>query len=358
MIKIENTKVEGWETAIRGMRNPMNSWEKSDTLFLDYAEDDCIVVCHDISGDRHRIIPEDCLDKIYDGMKIGPNDTKLMKSLVAGGPVHAKFRRFISVTMDLTAPFYWWNDFDTYRIGRCDANGATSFWGHDIEYDSCSTMHKIHAKEFTLDDFSHEHLIDEFHYTYDETEETITDEYLDTYCLLDPGTSPGDNENPYSPYYNGESTPCDILSFTINMLNRARELYLKTKDKKYWWQMIQLLPNSYNQMRTVKLNYEVLAGLYSMRKDHKQDEFKSFCKWIENLPYAKELIIVEETVTDTEEQLRARFTAYEKRIEYLEEMMCKELYKAYDMSVEDISEKTGIAVSAVKYFVSDDMGRY
>ena len=297
MIKIENTKVEGWEAAIRGMRNPMNSWEKSDTVFDIFCDDNGpyrgdwfghtltqpIAKC-----DRKYLDSE---TYTYHAVEIGPNDMKLMKSLVAGGPVHAKFRRFISVTMDLTAPFYWWNDFDTYRIGRCDANGATSFWGHDIEYDSCSTMHKIQDKEFTLDDFSHEHLINEFHYTYDEAEETITDEYLDTYCLLDPGTCPGDNENPYSPYYNGESTPCDILKFTINMLNRARDLYLKTKDKKYWWQMIQLLPNSYHQMRTVKLNYEVLAGLYSMRKDHKQDEFRQLCKWIEALPYAKELII-------------------------------------------------------------------
>lgn len=241
MIKIENVHVGGFEAAIRGMRNPMNSWEKSDTMFLDYAEDDCVVVCHDISGVTHRIIPEDWLDKLYDGVRIGPNDMKLMKSLVAGGPVHAKFRRFIDVSMDLTAPFYWWNDFDTYRIGRFD-----NFYGHDIEYDSCSTMHKIHAKEFTLEDFSTEHLFD----------------------------------------WN-----LDEIKNIIRTLNRVRDLYLDEKDKDVWYQMIQLLPNSYNQKRTVKLNYEVLAGLYPMRKDHKLDEFRDFCKWIETLPYAKELII-------------------------------------------------------------------
>lgn len=279
MIKIENTIVTGWEPAIRGARNPMNSWEKSDSLFVDYVTaigDDC--VCHDINNSVHRIIPSDWTNKAsFNDVLIGPNDLKLLTNLAKAGSDEAKFRRMIVVYVDITAPMYWWKECDTYKVGTVR--------------NSCSTMHKIHAKEFTLEDFSTEHLIDEFHYSYDETEELITDEYLDTYCLLDPGTRPGDNENPYSPYYNGESTPCDILNFTINMLNRARELYLKTSSKRYWWQMIQLLPSSYNQRATLMLNYEVLANMYHARKNHKLDEWHDFCSWIESLPYAKELII-------------------------------------------------------------------
>jgi len=265
MIKIENVHVGGFEAAIRGMRNPKNSWDNSDTIFYDYYDDSMDdVVYHTISG-KNLLKRMDAWDNDISwtelGLKIGPNDMKLMKSLVAGGPVHAKFRRFIDVSMDLTAPFYWWNDFDTYRIGRFD-----NFYGHDIEYDSCSTMHKIHAKEFTLDDFSWEQLLnngnDLFNYEFGKGN------------------------------YATQIQPLQFLTnFIIPSLNECRNLYLKTKDKKYWWQMIQLLPNSYNQMRTVKLNYEVLAGLYPMRKDHKLDEFREFCKWIETLPYAKELIV-------------------------------------------------------------------
>lgn len=291
MIKIENVHVGGFEAAIRGMRNPMNSWEKSDSLFWDRFSDK--------NGDMFHTLTESGIFKdVYDMDDhfedivnacytiIGPNDLKLMKSLVAGGPVHAKFRRFIDVSMDLTAPFYWWNDFDTYRIGRFD-----NFYGHDIEYDSCSTMHKIHTKEFTLDDFSAEHLM----YMKEASNEQFDDIIV---CEIDYGHPPiphvredacctliGTDEY-FQPF-----SPQGILSETITMLNRARELFLQTKDKKYWWQMIQLLPNSYNQKRTVKLNYEVLAGLYPMRKDHKLDEFRDFCKWIETLPYAQELII-------------------------------------------------------------------
>ena len=290
MIKIENVHVGGFEAAIRGMRNPKNSWDKSDSLFYDYYDDSMDdVVYHTISG-KNLLKRMDAWDNDISwtelGLKIGPNDMKLMKSLVAGGPVHAKFRRFIDVSMDLTAPFYWWNDFDTYRIGRFD-----NFYGHDIEYDSCSTMHKIHAKEFTLDDFSTEHLM----YMKEASNEQFDDIIVcevgydhppipnvreDACCTLI-GT-----DEYFQPF-----SPQGVLSETIKMLNRARELFLQTKDKKYWWQMIQLLPNSYNQKRTVKLNYEVLAGLYPMRKDHKLDEFREFCKWIETLPYAKELII-------------------------------------------------------------------
>lgn len=212
MIKIENVDVYGWESAIRGMRNPMNSWNKSDSGVKE------------IYGVGYKFV-------------IGDNDLKLMKSLVKAGTDHRKFLRMINVTMDIVAPLYWWKEFDTYKIGTV-AN-------------SCSTMHKIADKEFTIDDFSYEHLISD--------EDTHTN-YL---CVLD---------------------------FVVDSLNRARVKYLETKDKDYWWQMIQLLPSSYNQRRTVQLNYEVLLNMYHARKNHKLDCWRTFCEWIESLPYAKELI--------------------------------------------------------------------
>lgn len=229
MIKLENTEVLGWEHAIRGMRNPMNSWEKSDSGLCD--------VIGDNFGDI--IKPE--------SYRLGPNDHDLMIRLAKGGPVHAKYRRMIAVYVDITAPLYWWKEFDTYKVGTV-AN-------------SCSTMHKIAAKEFTLEDFSCEHLFNE----------------------------------PESEYFGRNA-----FSSLISDLNKARDLYLKAKAKpmkspearkellkKYWWQMIQLLPSSYNQKRTVMLNYEVLAGIYPSRKDHKLDEWHTFCDWIVDLPYSE-----------------------------------------------------------------------
>lgn len=206
MIKIERVDVYGWEVAIRGMRNPMNSWDKSDSKF-------------GFSDDPHTFW-------------MGENDLKLMQTLSKSGSDHGKFLRMITVTLDITAPLYWWKEFDTYKVGTV-AN-------------SCSTMHKIHAKEFTLDDFSHEHL-----------------------------------------------TPCalETLKIVVNDLNDARTAYLDTKDKAYWWDMIQLLPSSYNQKRTVQLNYQVLKAMYHARKAHKLDEWVEFCKWCETLPYFKEICI-------------------------------------------------------------------
>jgi hypothetical protein len=212
MIKIEKTDVYGWEAAIRGMRNPMNSWDKSDTDFS----------LSGIQSVNGHLTPT-----------IGTNDHDLMMRLAKGGSVHAKYRRMITVTVDITAPLYWWKEFDTYKVGTV-AN-------------SCSTMHKIHAKEFTLDDFSHEHLFD--------------DDIL--------------------------QSNVDILQFVIDALNFAREDFIKTGDKKYWWQMIQLLPTSYNQKRTILLNYEVLVGMYRDRKNHKLDEWHTFCDWIRELPYSE-----------------------------------------------------------------------
>lgn len=234
MLKIENTEVVGWEAAIRGMRNPMNSWENSDSRF-NLLDD-----CGDCTHCNLRF--DECQEQ-----QIGSNDLDLMTRLRNAGTDHRKFMRMITVYLDVTAPLYWWKEFDTYKVGTV-AN-------------SCSTMHKIHEKEFTLEDFSHEHLIDE------------------PYFGIENPTSTGD-------YFN----PADVMQIEINMLNHCRELYLLTKDKQYWWQMIQLLPSSYNQKRTVMLNYEVLANIYKSRRNHKLDEWHTFCDWIESLPYS-ELII-------------------------------------------------------------------
>lgn len=224
MILIEKTNVIGFEQAIRGMRNPMNSWDKSDSG-----------IC---KGDNDGIGCANCAaydcGYTYDhSFQIGKNDHELMMKLVKGGPVHAKFRRMIAVYVDITAPLYWWKEFDTYKVGTV-AN-------------SCSTMHKIHTKAFDIYDFSHEHLINE-------DDNTWFHGFVDTVCIG---------------------------------LNSAREKFLETGDKKYWWQMIQLLPSSYNQKRTVMLNYEVLAGIYPMRKNHKLDEWREFCQWIEELPWSE-----------------------------------------------------------------------
>lgn len=234
MIKVENVEVYGWEAAIRGMRNPMNSWDKSDS----YPAVDC-GKCGKI--EREGCCPvegRDCTG--FYCYEIGKNDLKLMKTLVAAGPDHGKFLRMITVTLDIVAPLYWWKEMDTYSVG--------------VVKNSCSTMHKIADKPFTLYDFSYEHL---------------EGEYLNS------------------------------LQETIRLLNSAREMYLWEKRQKehlvspkdYWWQLIQLLPSSYNQRRTVMLNYAVLKSIYHAQKGHKLDEWNKFCQWIEGLPYS-ELITV------------------------------------------------------------------
>ena len=207
MIQFSNVDVYGWEAAIRGMRNPLNSWEKSDSKYV---------------------------DEYY---SIGPNDKKLMMNLASAGPDHAKYKRMIQVSMDIVAPLYWWKEFDTYKVGTV-AN-------------SCSTMHKIHEKEFTLDDFSHEYLTN--------SEDAAWGDVV------------------------GETA----LDSVIYFLNECRMLYKTTNKKKYWYQMIQMLPSSYNQRRTVLLNYEVLGNIHHARKNHKLDEWQEFCKLIEILPYAE-----------------------------------------------------------------------
>ena len=198
MILIENIEINGFEAAIRGARNPMNSWDRMDSCYN--------------NGE----------------FEIGENDYKLLKNLTIAGPEHRKWNRMVTVTMDITAPLYWWKEYDTYKVGTV-AN-------------SCSTMHKIQAKEFELDDFSHEHL---------------------------------------------EEYPKWLLSEVISELNENREGFNRTKDKDYWWQMIQLLPTSYNQKRTVHLNYEVLGTIYHQRRHHKLNEWVEFCDMIKTLPYSE-----------------------------------------------------------------------
>ena len=230
-IKFEDVvlpSAEQWRAIIIGARNPMNSWDKSDSHYCNLY-DGC---------EKTR----EC-DSCQSCYEIGSNDLDLMKRLRNAGTDHRKFVRMIPVIATITAPLYWWKEFDTYKIGTV-AN-------------SCSTMHKIAAREFTLEDFSCEHLINE-----SVTEETI--EY-----------------NPTDLWFHGH------LFNTVRMLNNARERYLKTKDKNYWWQMIQLLPSSYNQRRTVMLNYEVLANIYKSRRGHKLDEWNQMCDWIEELPYSE-----------------------------------------------------------------------
>lgn len=216
MLTIENAQVFGFQAAIRGMRNPKNSWAKSDSTFA-------------LSTDESGVQMID----------IGPADRKLAGALANSGPDDGKFLRMIHVQLDVTAPLYWWKEADQYKVGTVT--------------DSCSTMHKIHAKEFTLDDFSHEHLLGSAH------------------------------------TYNGY-VPTAVLECVVGALNEFRKLFLETNIKHYWWQMIQLLPSSYNQRRTWDLNYAVLRNIYHARRNHKLDEWHTLCDWIEMLPYAEELI--------------------------------------------------------------------
>lgn len=235
MIKLEKTKVYGWEEAIRGMRNPMNSWDKSDSFeCVEHVPvfGECEECPLNHGEEPHNVCVRGDIPYI-----VGENDHSLMMKLADGGPVHAKYRRMITVYVDITAPLYWWKEFDTYKVGTV-AN-------------SCSTMHKIHAKEFTMEDFSHERLTG--------------------------------------------GALIALQSVIVPQLNADRCEFLATKDKQYWHNMIQLLPTSYNQKRTVMLNYEVLAGIYPSRKNHKLDEWHDFCHWIESLPYS-EIITGSESV--------------------------------------------------------------
>ena len=240
MITIENVTTAGWEAAIRGMRNPMNSWHLSDSLFG--------VDCDNYeSCDECPIKGKTPCSAYLNNVVVGPNDHKLMMNLRKAGTEHRKYMRMIVVWLDITAPLYWWKEFDTYKVGTV-AN-------------SCSTMHKIHAKEFVMDDFSHELLIDE-----------VIGKY-----------QPGHKDDGFV-YF---TMPNTVLEKTISALNVCREKYINTKDKRYFDQMIQLLPSSYNQRRTVLFSYEVLANMYHARKHHKLQEWRDFCTWVESLPYSE-----------------------------------------------------------------------
>lgn len=246
MLEISDVEIAGWRAALRGMRNPKNSWERGDSQTFTGIDDE------------ENEIPV---------FEMGPNDLTLAKTLADGGPVHAKYRRMIVVWLDINAPLYWWKEFDTYKVGTV-AN-------------SCSTMHKIHAKEFTQSDFSTEHLLTLWDHAWEECEIPVNDVQTDE-------------------IHRTIFSPKGWMNKTIELLNTARDAYLRhcntpTKDlvkhkqvaKTLWWQMIQLLPSCYNQKRTVMLSYEVLANIYRWRRNHKLDEWHTFCDWVESLPYSE-----------------------------------------------------------------------
>ena len=280
-VKIENTQVFGWEAAIRGARNPMNNWEKSDSWF-----DDPLDEMYTICGKTMPIY--DVIAKIGEtGLKgcggdyliIGPADHKLLMNLCKGGTEEAKWRRMVHVQMDVTAPLYWWKEFETYKVATVS--------------NSCSTMHKIQAKEFAFDDFSYEHLFEEHPLNRDMMNALSKDEEEKHYendnaFYIDRVNDEDGCGFFFKPYYS-----MDALEQIVMALNVYRLRFLETKDKKYWWQMIQLLPSSYNQRRTIDLNYEVLAAQYRQRKDHKLDCWHQYCDWIRSLPYS-EFITMEE----------------------------------------------------------------
>lgn len=251
MMKFEHTKVMNWEAAIRGMRNPLESWDKSDSRYdgiryLFYADPE--VECF-TDGEGSDYV-------VSDVAVLGKNDLSLMKRLRKAGTDHRKFMRQIVVSVDITAPLYWWKEFDTYKVGTV-AN-------------SCSTMHCIHKKPFDVSDFAHDWLIG-------------FDEPKDSFTIFEKGL--------YNPEDQTYWAASNLLMFTIRMLNFYRERYLETKDKLFWYQMIQLLPESYLQKRTITFNYEVLANIARSRRDHKLDEWSvEFMDWMRGLPYAEDLI--------------------------------------------------------------------
>lgn len=291
----------GFLPAVIGMRNPLNSWNKSDSSIKNRYEE------------------------------LGPNDILLAEKLASKGSTHAKYRRMITVWVDITAPLYWWKEFDTYKVGTV-AN-------------SCSTMHKIHEKEFTLDDFSCEHLftvesgedddrIDENTIWLDDIFE-IEDYRMDEIAMMS-GVTP-------------VATSTELLKGLVAYLNTCRENYLETKDKKYWWQMIQLLPSSYNQKRTVCLNYEVLSHIYADRRNHKLDEWHTFCDWIEELPHAKEMIFPEKeekTMDDHKKLQLAIGKAVNSRVANI-------LYRKFALSASEIAKSMDIPESVVRSLIKE-----
>lgn len=249
MLKVTNTEVFGWEAAIRGMRNPKNSWDRSDSSFMRNPDYGCCGPCPCV-GIAH-------CDEVY----VGLDDLKLMKQLVAAGNDHSKFMRMIHVQCDWEAPLYWWKEADTYKVGTVR--------------NSCSTMNKITEHEFTMDMFSHEHLL-----------------------------SMSNNDAGDALFLNGANSIRvdgeDLLGLTINVLNYYRERYIATQDKRYWWQLIQLLPSSYLQKATMDFNYAVLRNMYHSRKAHKQDEWREdFCNWVKTLPYSELITMTKEDLLES-----------------------------------------------------------
>lgn len=320
MILIEKTQIMGLEPTVRGMRNPMNSWAKSDSDYrpiLCAKCDDCPHFSDETWDDCGDCEVAKLVKEKPDGFMIGPNDLDLMLRLARAGSVDGKFRRMIAVYVDITAPLYWWKEFDTYKVGTV-AN-------------SCSTMHKIHAKEFTLEDFSCEYISDE----------NLNDEDFETSSI--PGM--------WAHYF-------DII---IEQLNVARTMFLKTgseikkchfnelekreelvkRQKQYWWQMIQLLPSSYNQKRTVMLNYEVLANIYQHRRNHKLDEWREVCHWIESLPYSEIItcnVIEAKKATDKKEIKVLQATIEKLRNKKWSETQIDTIIKAWDDVQKEIME--------------------
>ena len=248
-IKIENIDICGWEAAIRGARNLMNSWNESDSRFLESKSsegDHEYRNYHTLQKERIKLPVTEGYNEARD--LIGREDYMLLMNMSKGGPEESKWRRMIHVQMDITAPLYWWKEFDTYKVGTVS--------------NSCSTMRTIHEKEFTPEDFSCEHLLSE------------------SGCLAE--------------YAGGSHSPAEVFRMTIDMLNAARAAFLETGDKKYWWQLIQLLPSSYNQHRTIDLNYETLRSQYRERKNHKLDEWRNYCAFIRELPYSEFITLKED----------------------------------------------------------------
>lgn len=286
-------KPSGFKPAIHGMRNPKNSWARSDS-YETHVED----------TKTGNTAPFEFF--------VGEKDLELMKSLAKGGSVHAKYRRFINIYIDVEAPLYWWKEFDTYRVG--EAPHPT-----DLEMNSCSTMHKITEKEFTMDDFAHEHLLDD---------------------ILGASVTMENGENGV----HGVSA-LGVLNLTICLLNYYRKRYLETKDKVYWWQLIQLLPSSYIQKRTLMLNYETLANMYESRHDHKQDEWRIFCQFIETLPYSEiitgDMPPVKLDILEVKDASKKRTPTEKRRADI------KKLHKK-GASVKDIAKKLDISESTVR----------
>ena len=282
-IKIEDWEVVGWRHAIKGMRNALESWDKSDSMFYDHIDfEKQEIHYHDIlrqhygssdlvhSPDQNLNVLLSTASYFNHPFSLGEHDLDLMMRLNKGGPSESKYRRFIQCYVDIMAPLFFLKQLDTYR--------------HGVEKLSCSTMHRLHTRDLTLDDFSHEHLIscDEVGELMDEDEN-----YDEDACLFYSDLNPDENAPELPIESNTIIYPLDVLNITIKMINQCRKTYMEQREKRYWWQLIELLPDAYNQRRTYMFSYEALAKIYKERKDHRLDEWRELCAWIETLPYSE-----------------------------------------------------------------------